>query len=373
MSTEPNAAPQELLRKILDALPSPVFVKDENHRFVLLNKACVELVGVPLHDLLGKTDYDFFPKEEADVFWAVDETVLTEGTTVANEESLTTDDQSHWLLTTKSRCQLDDGSNLLVGVIQDITHRKLYETSLEERWEEALAASQTKSLFLTKMSHELRTPLNAIIGYAEMLRDEHARIEPDQLRQDAERVLRSATQLLELINDILDLSRIESGGTVPQPTRVHLARLLADLGDVLAPLAAKRANRYRAELVDVDVVVTDERMLRQILINLLANANKHTEGGDIVLRIANVSAGVRFAVRDTGRGIPSHMLESVFEPFVQVTSKDKPNHGIGLGLAITQGLATLLGGQLSVRSALGVGSEFSLVLPHLARPSSPET
>ncbi|MEM6925829.1 MAG: ATP-binding protein [Myxococcota bacterium] len=372
MAAEAHPVRQELLRKVLDALPSPVFVKDAQHRFVLLNQACVDLVGVPLPDLVGKTDHDFFPQEEADVFWDIDETVLEEGTIVANEESLTTDGQTHWLLTTKSRCRLDDGNKLLVGVIQDITHRKLYERTLEERWEEALAASQTKSLFLTKMSHELRTPLNAIIGYAELLRDEHDRIEPEQLREDAGRVVRSATQLLELINEILDLSRIESGRTVPNPEPVDLSGLLEDLGDIIAPLAAKRTNRYAAHRDGVDGLETDGRMLRQILINLLANANKHTEGGEIVLRIAPAPAdGVAFSVRDTGRGIPGPMLESIFEPFVQVSAKAQPNHGVGLGLAITRGLATLLGGRLTVSSNVGVGSEFTLVLPRVSPHPAP--
>ncbi|MBX2802496.1 MAG: PAS domain-containing protein [Myxococcales bacterium] len=363
MSVEATSVGQELLRKILDALPSPVFVKDQDHRFVLMNRAGVDLVGVPLSKLVGKTDYDFFPKEEADVFWKVDETVLTEGTTVAQEESLTAEGQAHWLLTTKSRCRLGDGNNLLVGVIQDITHRKLYEESLEQRWEEALAASQTKSLFLAKMSHELRTPLNAIIGYGEILRDDCHVIDPPQLQQDAERVVRSATQLLDLINDILDLARIESGRTVPRPTDIDLACLLQDLDDIMVPLAAKRSNRYRAQLECVDSIVSDERMVRQILINLLANANKYTENGEIELRVHKIDDGVSLSVRDTGHGIPAHMLESVFEPFVQATSRTRPSHGVGLGLAITQGLVSLLGGRLGVSSTVGVGSTFTLLLP----------
>ncbi len=242
--------------------------------------------------------------------------------------------------------------------------------ALAQARDAALAANTAKSAFLASMSHELRTPLSAIMGYAELLL-EHLDCptpEPEILRHDLQRVLMASQQLLGLITDVLDLSKIESGRMELAPSSVDVATLCRELVDTVAPQADRRGNQIRLQIApDLPALTADTVRLRQILLNLLSNAVKFTERGTIEVAISHFRERsypwIRFAVTDTGTGIPQHRLRTVFEPFVQAHTGHAAELGTGLGLAIARRFCRLMGGEIAVRSQVGVGSTFEVTLP----------
>ncbi|MDC0666164.1 PAS domain-containing sensor histidine kinase [Nannocystis radixulma] len=233
----------------------------------------------------------------------------------------------------------------------------------------ALEASRTKSVFLANMSHELRTPLNAIIGYTELLAEE--REVEDELHRDLGRIHGAATHLLELINNILDLSKIEAAKMEITRERCVIGPLLDDLQSTLLPAAVKNGNHIMVLCSDPQrTIVVDRTKLKQILLNLLGNAVKFTRRGWIELRVGfEREDDVEFLVAivsDTGPGIPAHKIGSLFSAFQQADgSIARKFGGTGLGLAICRELCHLLGGEIQVMSEMGEGTTFTVRLPLL--------
>jgi signal transduction histidine kinase len=232
-------------------------------------------------------------------------------------------------------------------------------------------ANAAKSIFLANVSHELRTPLNAIIGYSEMLHDElgdKGEVNRQQFQQDLDTIIKSGRQLLTLIDDILDLSKIETGKMSLHCETFDPAELLQQACEVLTPLLRNNSNELRIEpLQALPILYNDAAKFRQIFTNLLSNANKFTSEGIISVsaRELPTSPGwVEFKVRDTGIGMTSEQLRRVFEAFVQAESSTSANYGgTGLGLAICRDFCELMGGSISVESEPGVGSTFTVLLP----------
>ena len=249
---------------------------------------------------------------------------------------------------------------------------------LEAKSRELQVASRHKSEFLANMSHELRTPLNAIIGVTEMLlEDAQAAAQPDQIEAH-ERVLRAGRHLLTLINDILDLSKIEAGKVELSLESVALAPLVEDVVATIRPLAAKNGNKVDVECpADVGVIRADPTRLRQALLNLASNAGKFTERGRIRLAVTRQPDDhgrdwVTMAVSDTGIGMTTEQMGRLFEEFTQAeASTTRKYGGTGLGLAISRRLCQMMGGDITVTSAPGQGSTFTIRLPVDARPSQP--
>jgi signal transduction histidine kinase len=238
-------------------------------------------------------------------------------------------------------------------------------------------ANRAKSDFLAMMSHELRTPLTAIIGFGDLLYEGISGPLGELPRSQIGRIRQGARHLLALIEDILSYSRIEAGKQELSIETVNVGDLARDAAGVVEPLATKKGLALRVSVPDVRVAIaTDARKLRQILLNLLGNAVKFTERGEVVLTVEHgADGGVAFRVRDTGGGIAPTHLERIFQPFEQVdTSLANRHQGTGLGLGLSRKLAHLLGGELSVESELGVGSTFTLLLPaRLAAPTGTAT
>lgn len=235
--------------------------------------------------------------------------------------------------------------------------------------DEAIRASQAKSDFLASMSHELRTPLNAIIGYSEMLLEESGDLVQPELRPDLEKIRGAGKHLLGLINDILDLSKIEAGKMDLFLETIDVAGLLADVGATVQPLMAKNGNMFELRCgPDLGMVRSDQTKVRQILLNLLSNAAKFTKQGRITLAVRrsfkNDDECLEFEVSDTGIGMTPDQIAKLYSAFSQADASTTRNYGgTGLGLAITKHFCLMLGGDVMVRSELGEGSTFVVTLP----------
>jgi len=257
----------------------------------------------------------------------------------------------------------------MIAVAQDITLRKRQEKELKEAKVSAEAANATKSQFLATMSHELRTPLNAIIGYTEMMQEEAEDNGHDEYVPDLKKVHSSAKHLLALINDVLDLSKIEAGKMDLYIETVEVKPLIDDVVAVVAPLVDKKANRLSLNLgPNLGSIHADVTKVRQSLFNLLSNASKFTERGTITLdvyRIWHEGAEVfRFEVSDTGIGMNKEQLGRMFQAFTQAdASTTRKFGGTGLGLAISRNFCQMMGGDITVESEEGKGTKFSIVLP----------
>ena len=263
-----------------------------------------------------------------------------------------------------------------------IENRRLNEALTEQRVQERTlvieAASRHKSEFLASMSHELRTPLNAIIGYSEMLQEDAAEQGADTLVPDLRKISSAGKHLLELVNSVLDLSKIEAGRMELHLETFGAAELLAEVRAMSEPLAARKHNRFGIDCAaDVTTLHSDHGKLRQVLLNLVGNAAKFTENGQITLAVSSETLGgqrwVNFAVTDTGIGMNTEQMARLFQDFSQAESDTARRFGgTGLGLALSRRLCRMMGGDITVRSVPGAGSTFVAHLPNDA-PQSPET
>ena len=359
---------KELLLNLIDHIPCGVFWKDLECRFVGSNQRVVRDLGLSsLAELVGKTGFEVVvSREEAESYMRIDREVIESGQPQLDiEEFLTKADGSRLeLLTSKVPLHGAAGETIgLLGLYIDITERKRAENDLRQAKAAAEAANKAKSEFLANMSHEIRTPMNGIHGMTELTLD--TELTPEQ-RENLGMVKVSADSLLQVINDILDFSKIEAGklelDPVPFAFRSSLGATVKALG--------LRAHEKGLELIchiDPGVpngLLGDSLRLRQILTNLIGNAIKFTERGEVAVRVEVESetaeaVGLHFAVRDTGIGIPTEKQEMIFEAFTQAdTSTTRSFGGTGLGLAITWQLVGLMGGRVWVESAVGAGSTF---------------
>ena len=358
---------RDRLRTLIDHLPDYIFIKNRDFKFENVNRAHARLFGQQSEeDLRGKDDFAFCPPDLAEMYREDDRKVMESGRVLINreEEIVSSIGDRRWILTTKVPLRGTNGDIIgLVGIARDISKRKQAELELQAAKESAEVANKAKSEFLANMSHEIRTPMNAVIGMTELVLDTSLTV---QQRDYLETVHDSAVSLLEIINDILDFSKIESGHLELDSYPIEIRELMADS---LKPMA-HRAHAKSLELAcqiapDVPAFVAGDGLrLRQIIVNLVGNAIKFTDVGEVVLDVhmlehTEANIRLRFAVRDTGIGIPADQQERVFRAFEQADmSTTRKYGGTGLGLAISGRLVHMMNGSIGLESIAGQGSIF---------------
>ena len=260
-----------------------------------------------------------------------------------------------------------------IGLVEDITERLELERQAEEAREQAERASEAKSAFLANMSHELRTPMNAIIGYSEMLAEDAEDDGLDDMLDDLNKITSAGKHLLSLINDVLDLSKIEAGKMDLFLEDFAVKEIVEDVASTALSLIEKNANKLVLDVdKDLDIMHGDVTKVRQILFNLISNSAKFTKEGKITLsaNAASISnePAIRFAVTDTGIGIPEDKIEHIFSEFSQADESTTRDYGgTGLGLALVKRFCEMMGGGIHVESTIGQGSSFIVTLPKQAQ------
>lgn len=371
---------QSLLSTFLDNTPDHIYFKDRASRFIRINKAMTKLFHLSdAEEAIGKTDAEFFTEEHAQQAFADEQDVIRSGAPMEAKEEKETwpSGQETWVSSTKA--PLFDKTGEIIGtfgISRDITERVRAQSELQAAKESAEYANRAKSDFLANMSHELRTPLNAVIGFAEILRDELVGpVRPEQKELVID-IHTSGRHLLDMINDILDLSKIEAGTMDLDFETFSLMETMEEVNTVVNALAGKKGIRLTREF-DQDIAITaDKTKFKQILYNLLANGVKFTnEGGWVTTKLEISDNLLLIRVTDNGVGISPEDQEMLFQAFTQVdTSKARAHEGTGLGLALTKRLVELHGGEIWVESAVGEGSTFSFTLPlkqHVASSPAP--
>src|SRR5215510_7219445 len=368
---------EEKYRHIINAAADAIVSLDEHGLVCEFNYAAEQMFGFTKAEMLGKPLTPIMPPHLRDAHTAGLQRYLTTGQRHLphwhNVElpGYTKDGREFLLEVSFSLLEAGD-KKFLTGVLRDITERKRVEGELHRARETAEAATQAKSVFLANMSHELRTPMNAIIGFTRLVMRRSQDVLPQRQYENLEKILLSAEHLLTLINDILDLSKIEAGRMEVHPVSFQLEALVDVCLHTLEPMVQNERIRFVKEIeAALPLLATDQDKVQQILMNLLSNAVKFTTAGTITITARHHAGEITIAVADTGIGIPAEALEHIFEEFRQVDSSTTRQYGgTGLGLSISRRLAQLLGGDITVQSVFGVGSTFSVMLPlHYAAPS----
>ncbi|GAB4426212.1 MAG: hypothetical protein Fur0044_24240 [Anaerolineae bacterium] len=378
-------------RRLIELSPEMIAVHSEG-RFVYINPAGLNLLGAKsLEELVDRPILDIVHPDYRELVSLRVRKMQEEGAQVnlLEEKYLRLDGQIIDVEVTATPITYA-GKPAVQTVVRDVTQRKRTETELQRAKETAEAANRAKSQFLANMSHELRTPLNAIIGYSSLLREEAEEAGPAEFIPDLKKIHTAATHLLQIINDVLDLSKLEAGQLELHQESFDLGTLVSNVVTTIKPLVEQKGNTLEVRCPDhLGALYTDQVRLRQVLLYLLSNAAKFTENGVITLTVERMNAlreggrmkkegknfilhpsdFILFKVSDTGIGITSNQVDHIFQAFTQAdVSTTRKYGGAGLGLVISQRLCQMMGGEITVQSEPGRGSTFTVRLPVVAAP-----
>lgn len=372
---------KRLLMSAVDSTPDWIFAKDSDLRFILVNKSFAETFNLAPPEIIGKTaeEIGFIHAEQEQS--NADDLMVLQGKTFHIPEQLITFSEDEQYIHDTYKLPLRDSNGQIFGVLEfsrDITAPKKLEAEFVAQQDRLLAERQetirklqavdrAKSQFITMISHELRTPLNAINGFSELLLTGLSGEISEEAKQDVQVIFNSGQHLIRLINDILDITKLEVNQIELHLQPLEIPPLVAEVVTANTPLFSQKSIQLITNIADpLPCVYADPTRLKQILINLLSNAAKFTNTGTVTVTIAPHldPAFIRFSVQDTGVGIAKEKQQAIFDMFEQGDMSDAREYaGIGVGLSISKALVQMHHGDIGVESQSGVGSEFFFTLP----------
>jgi PAS domain S-box-containing protein len=369
-------ASEEKFRTMVANIPGVVYQcqLDESWTMLYISDGIKDLSGYPAEDFIGNRKHAFadimHPDELVRVSDEIAQAIANRTDYLLEYRIRRADGEERWVNARGQAAYDEQGVPLhLDGAIFDVTERHKLQDELHKAVEAADTANRAKSAFLANMSHELRTPMNAIIGYSEMLQEEAEELGQEEFVPDLEKIHGAGKHLLSLINDILDLSKIEAGRMDLYLERFELDSMLSDVVGTITPLIEKNSNTLLVDFADdLGAVRADLTKVRQSLFNLLSNAAKFTENGTITLAARREKESgrdwVMLSVQDEGIGIPADKIQGLFGEFTQADESTTRNYGgTGLGLAISRRFCQMMAGNITVESTPGEGSTFTIRLP----------
>jgi PAS domain S-box-containing protein len=362
---------QSLLRSLIDSIPDFIFFKDVNSNYVGCNKAFANFLGMTEKSIIGHNDFDLFAKEAAEIYHKNDRKILGDKIPIRNEEWTVFPDGSRRLLDTVKVLYTDARGEVLgiMALSRDITEKEEIQEQFRAAKEKAEESDRLKTAFLANMSHEIRTPMNSIIGFSTLLGEEY--LSESEKAEYIQHINHSGESLLNLIDDIIDIAKIEAGQLTVTSESYSLSELMEELQATYTELIVRKFKTQVNLVVEPvflpsgNTIMTDPFRLRQVISNLLFNAMKFTSQGSITYGFRLEGDDILFYVRDTGIGISEENHGIIFNRFRQAQNAGKKHYGgTGLGLAISQHIIELLGGKIWVESQLGQGSVFYFTIPY---------
>jgi PAS domain S-box-containing protein len=374
------------LRNLIQAIPDLIWLKDREGVYLSCNPMFEKFFGATEEKIKGKTDYDFVDRKMADLFRENDKKALLAGKPTRNEELVTFADDGHKVYLETIKAPMYDSQKNLIGILgigRDISERKLAESELIHAKDKAQEGDRLKSAFLANMSHEIRTPMNGILGFTGLLKG--ANLTGDQQQEYIDIIEKSGGRLLNIINDIINISKVESGNTELIVTATNINEQLEYVYNFFKPRAEEKGLKITCTTTlpeNETIVRTDREKIYAVLTNLINNAIKFTEVGEIEFGCIRKGAWLEFFVSDTGIGVNDSQKEFIFERFRQGSESLTRNYeGTGLGLAISKAYIKLLGGGIVVtdntwknkRKGLqsGKGATFLFTIPY-KKANNPE-
>ncbi len=356
------------LLALVSSIDDVILEVDENGVFQNIWANDYSILHIPADKVIGSSVYDVMEQEIAEIHSTVIRRVIQSGEAETIEYSLAVPKGMRWFQARIARIANEDRTASVSA--RDITERIVMENSLITAKEEAEKASKAKSEFLSNMSHELRTPLNAVLGFAQLLEIDPTSPLNQSQKESVKEILKAGNHLLVLINEVLDLAKIESGKLTISIEPVEIAPLMEETTSLMRPLAEK--NQIKMTVISIECiqefVAADRTRLKQVLLNIISNAIKYNrENGEVILNCEKKGGFIRFNVVDKGYGIPDSEFENIFNPFSRLKTTSNLVEGTGIGLSVAKQLVELMHGKIGVESEENVGSHFWIDIPSVEK------